>query len=264
MKKKALKIIAGITGIILIGVILFLANSVIGNPISSMIAEKDIKEYVEKVYPNLHLEIENPKYSFKSNNYSAYATSKTSIDTRFYIYWANGSVQRDDYKSYVLGLFNTHIRLEESATNEVNPLLSKVEGVQKARAEFKNENSDKSYNIIKLDMPFEKSSKVPFTISINVNGEDRSFTNFSRIFESTHKILKDNGYNTVYYNIYSEDDNGYCLATINNVSVEEIESGNLETLLQESYANKAADEIADKDKDKEKTQVEKRISIFIK
>jgi flagellar biosynthesis protein FliP len=111
--KPALKVLAGVVALILIGGMLFVTNAFVGNPISAMMANKAIKQYVDQNYSNLDLEIEKAKFDFKNAGYMAKAESKTSIDTKFAIYYSKDKVQRDDYVLFVLGIGNTIQRISD-------------------------------------------------------------------------------------------------------------------------------------------------------
>ena len=102
-KKLILKLFAGVVAIALIGGMLFITNSFVGNPISAMVASKSIQEYVNQNYSNLDLELGKTNFNFKDGSYMAFANSEVSIDTKFAIYYYGGRVQRDNYDSYVLG-----------------------------------------------------------------------------------------------------------------------------------------------------------------
>jgi len=94
-KKQILKILAGVVAVVLIFRMFFVTNAFVGNPISVLRANKVIKQYVDKNYSSLDLEIEKARYNFKDTAYVAWVKSKTSIDTKFSIYYREGKVQRD-------------------------------------------------------------------------------------------------------------------------------------------------------------------------
>lgn len=124
MKKKILKMAAAVTAFILIGIILFITNSLVGNPVSKALAQKNVKKYVEENYKNLNLEIGETNYNFKSSNYYTFVQSKDSIDTNFSIFSGiNGKVIMDSYEDNVLSYWNTYIRLDEDYRNIVEPLI---------------------------------------------------------------------------------------------------------------------------------------------
>lgn len=111
--KKIIKIIAGITAFILIGILLFIANGLLGNPISKGLAQQSARKYIEKTYPDLDLEVQRVNYSFKTGTYFAYVRSQTSLDTHFDLDISlAGKILRDSYENHVLSGWNTWQRID--------------------------------------------------------------------------------------------------------------------------------------------------------
>lgn len=124
MKKKALKILAATLAFLLIGLILFVTNSFVGNPISKLLVKNSVQKYITENYSDLDLEINKVSYNFKDGRYFAYAKSKTSIDTHFAIYCNGyGKVLYDNYESNALGKFNTWIRINDEYRNAVDRVI---------------------------------------------------------------------------------------------------------------------------------------------
>lgn len=262
-KKSALKIAALITAICLIGLILMITNSFLGNPISSAFAKKAIEKYAEQKYSSLNLEIEKVHYNFKESNYMAVAKSRTSIDTHFYIYYRSGKIQRDDYESYVLGKFNTLTRLEDEYTKLVIPILSKVPGLEanKAMVQFDKWEYEKASEYIKLDMKFDKTLPLQMKVTIRADLEDTSLGYIAWILINSHKALVDNDCIFTSYDIFSEYKGE--LVMVSDVTPADIESGELEKLLQDAqnYDDKSDKTIG---KDDKKSEHVKRITVNIK
>src|SRR5690554_5034414 len=111
--KNTIKIIAGITAITLISILLFVANGLLGNPVSKALAEQSASKYIEKTYPNSDLKVERVNYSFKTGAYFAFVKSQTSIDTHFDVDISlAGKILRDSYENYVLSGWNTWQRID--------------------------------------------------------------------------------------------------------------------------------------------------------
>lgn len=262
-KKSALKVAALITAACLIGFILMITNSFVGNPLSSAFAEKAIEKYAAGKYPSLGLEIGKVHYNFKENNYAAEAKSKTSIDTHFRIYYRNGKVQRDDYESYVTGKFNTLTRLEDEYARLVIPILSKVPGLENNRAmvSFEKWEYEKASENIKLDMKFDKTLPFQMKVTIRTDLDDTSLRNITGILVNCHKTLVDNGCLFTSYDIFSEYKD--VLVMISDVTPADIEGGELEKLLQDAqnYNDESDKTIG---KDDKKSEPVKRIRVDIK
>lgn len=126
MKKKVLKIIAGIAALSLIVLILCVTNSFVGNPISKILVKHSVDKYVIKNYSELHLELDKPQYSFKDGNYYVHANSKTSVDTHFSIACdGNGKIKYDNYETYVLGKYNTWCRINDEYRELIDRVIEK-------------------------------------------------------------------------------------------------------------------------------------------
>lgn len=112
---KFIKILSSVVALVLIGGVLCVANSLVGNPISKMIAERTAKQYIEVHYPQMALQVSNVSYSFKDGCYYAYVTSPTSRDTYFSIHISqNGKVRYDSYESNVVKRWNTYERIDKA------------------------------------------------------------------------------------------------------------------------------------------------------
>ena len=107
MKKKILKKIALITAFILILGLSWLANALLGNPISKMLATNTAKKHLEENYPDTDYYIEKIAFNFKSTNYYAHIKSPTSIDTEFTLYLSMfGELTLDTYEDVANGSFS--------------------------------------------------------------------------------------------------------------------------------------------------------------
>lgn len=126
--KKPIKIIAGVVAAALVVIVLLLANSLVGNPVSKMLATQGAKRYVAQTYPDMGLELAETKFNFKDGTYFVWLQSPTSIDTNFYITltpW--GKLESDSYESYVSGLQNAFDRLNVLYKEQVD-LVVDAEG----------------------------------------------------------------------------------------------------------------------------------------
>lgn len=112
MKKKHFKMIALVTAILLIIGLGCFANSLLGNPISKMLATNTAKKHLAETYSDTDFYIERIVYSFKDGDYHVFIKSPSSIDTEFSLQITMlGKLRLDTYDS-VLNGFNTARRLE--------------------------------------------------------------------------------------------------------------------------------------------------------
>lgn len=237
LKKWILKIIAGAVALLLIAGILSITNSLVGNPISAYMAEKAIKSYVAQNYSFLDVEVGKARYNFKFSEYMAKARSRTSIDTHFTVYYRGGKVRYDDYESNVLGKFNTLQRWEGEYSALAKSILAKVDGLEKNSAMVVMEKweYEKVNDRIKLDMSFDRKLPVEVKAIIRVDLTDNSIKNIAQLLEKSHAALKDNQCIFRSYDVFSEY-NGV-LVMVSDVTPADIESGQLEALLENAKAN---------------------------
>lgn len=112
MKKRILKISAFCVALVLIGFICWFADSLVGNPISKLLANNAAKKHIALNYENTDYQITRVSYSFKDQLYYAHIKSPSSIDGDFTLYITkSGKIRHDDYGSRVLHHSNTANRL---------------------------------------------------------------------------------------------------------------------------------------------------------
>lgn len=236
-KSQILKFLAGITAVALLCGILFVTNAFVGNPISSMLANKAIKEYVDEKYPFLDLETEKAVYNFKFTSYVGKAKSKTSIDTHFRICYRDGKVQNDTYETNVLEKFNTLQRLSNEYSFVAKEIIAKELGYEKnsTMVWYDIDESKNIDDILELDMKFDRTLPIDTEVTIRLDLKDSSIDGISKVLTNAHKAFTDNGCNFSKYGLFSENDG--VLVMVNEVTPADIESGELANLLEEAYKN---------------------------
>lgn len=230
-KNKILRILAGVVAIALIGGVLFITNFFIGNPISAMMANRAIKEYVNENYSELDLEIEKAIYNFKLGAYMARVQSRTSRDTKFPIYYSNGRVQRDEYNNYVLGMYNTLQRLSEEYSQRAKELLINELDYKfnYVRVMYDKDSYGQNQSFLKLDMEFDKNLPLHTQVTLGLDLQDTTLETIAEVFINSHRVFKTNGYNFNRYNLYAENDG--ILVMVNGVTPNQIEEGQLISIL---------------------------------
>jgi len=122
--KKLTRIISGIVAFILIAGILWVANGLIGNPISKFLANRSAKKYIAETYPEMGLEIAKANFNFKDGEYAVFVESPTSIDTHFSLSITQaGRVRWDSYESSVVEKSNTYSRVNMSYRKMVDEIF---------------------------------------------------------------------------------------------------------------------------------------------
>lgn len=260
-KNKILKIIAGLIAILLIGGILFITNAFVGNPISARIADKAIKQYVKENYSFLDLQVEKPFYNFKFNEYISRVKSRTSIDTKFNIYYRNGKVRYDDYDSSVLKKLNTIDRLSNEYTDLAKRIIAEELEYEEnnTRVMYYKDIYENGNDALQLDMKFDRSLPIDAEVIIDINIGDTSLDNIANILTDAHKVFIKDGCYFKKYGLFAENDG--ILVMVNEITPEDIESGDLINLLQKAkdYEDDTAVE-----KGSERKDYEERITVFIK
>ncbi|MBS4539456.1 hypothetical protein GOQ27_13350 [Clostridium sp. D2Q-11] len=232
--KIILKIVAGVVAIALISGILFITNAFVGNPISAMMANRAIEKYVDENYSALDLIIAEARYNFKDASYVARAESRTSIDTKFAIYYRDGKVQRDDYKIHVLGMFNTLERLSDEYSTIAKEIVAKELGYENntTMVMYDKEVYENANDVLELDMKFDKSLLLDTEVTIRLDLGANSLEGIAKVLTDAHKAFVNNGYNFKKYGLYAE--NNGTLVMVNGVTPADIQSGELITLLKEA------------------------------
>jgi hypothetical protein len=87
MKKKILKIAALVLALALIVGVCVFANSLVGNPISEMLATKTAEKYLAEKHPGKDYVLEGVTFNFKFICYNAYFKSPSSPDSSFTLCW---------------------------------------------------------------------------------------------------------------------------------------------------------------------------------
>lgn len=233
------KIVAGIIALSLIGFILLITNATVGNPITKGMANKAIKQYVDKNYPSMDLEIEDVYYEFKDTAYIGMAKSKTSIDTKFGVYYKNGKVHYDDYQSRVVSLFNTSLRIEDEYSAIAKDIISKDLGYDKNTTIVysKSDKGEESMLPLTLDMKFDKKIFLTSKVVIRLDSKENSMEAMAKILTDAHKAFVKNNCSFDNYNLNVQNSSTKYVG-ISNVTPADIEGGNLTTLLEKAKTNR--------------------------
>jgi hypothetical protein len=242
-KKMILRIAAGISAALLIGIVLFITNAFVGNPISAKLAGKAAKNYIKDKYSFLDLEVEKPVYNFKESGYVVRVKSKSSVDTHFSVHYRNGRVKYDDYDYSVANMFNTLGRFSDEYSAVAKSILANRLGyvnnttmVTYGKGAYENTGS-----ILKLDMKFDKSLPLDSEVMIRMDLSDNSISNIAKILTDAHRVFVENGCKFSKYQLFSETKDTSVMVT--GVTPGDIESGKLETLLENANNNEGAGEM---------------------
>lgn len=124
MKKKILKIAAFVLALALIVGVCVFANSLVGNPISKLLATKTAEKYLEENHPGKDYQLDGVTFSFKLTCYYAYFSSPGSPDSSFSLMLGmDGKIIHDYYENNVLTGWNTARRLSDEYRAAVGKVL---------------------------------------------------------------------------------------------------------------------------------------------
>ncbi len=124
MKKRILKICCAVLALVLICFVFHIYFSFTGNPIIKMIVSNNAKEYVEKTYPHLELQLSSPGFKSKDHHYYVDCISKLGSDIKFSINFSDtGKLLFDNYDPTVKNNPNTIERLHYLYQDEIKSLL---------------------------------------------------------------------------------------------------------------------------------------------
>ena len=124
MKKKILKIAALVLALALIVGVCIFANSLVGNPISKMLATKTAEKYLEENHPGKDYVLEGVTFNFKFICYNAHFKSPSSPDSSFSLMLGmDGKIIQDYYENNVLTGWNTARRLSDEYRAAVGKVL---------------------------------------------------------------------------------------------------------------------------------------------
>ena len=166
MKKKILKVIALVIALILIVGVCIFANSLVGNPISKMLATNTAKQYIKENHPDKDYQLDSVTFNFKFVCYNAYFSSPSSPDSSFTLMLGmDGKLIHDYYEEHVTNRGNTARRLEDAYRAAAGKVLDNPAfpydchigfgDLQFITEEYKNEPDVLSYALITNDLELD-------------------------------------------------------------------------------------------------------------
>lgn len=167
--RKPLRVAAAVTAFAMIAVLLYLANELLGNPVSYLIAKNNAKKYVEEKYPGEGYVIEGVDYSFKFKDYFARAAKPGSEDCYFTVYYNMfGDFRGDNYESLVKNGQNVERRLNMSYRELADSVL------ESPANPYKTDRAIQFGELIFESDP-EKPSRHDFGLSRDILIPDRTY-----------------------------------------------------------------------------------------
>lgn len=208
MKNKALRILAGLAGIILIIFVLILTMSFTGNPISKVLATRSADKYIEDKYSELGFIKEESYYDFKLASYGVKYYKENSKDIHFSIESDYlGRINYDGYEEAVLSKWNTRMRLNDELNDHVEKLLRDNLNYDYNMINVDNlGDDDENLSALEIDMVFDFQD-LPLNkyLSIYIYEEERSWGKVEEIILEVDDLMEENNLDISRYSIILEE-----------------------------------------------------------
>ncbi len=236
-RKILLKLAAGLTALLLLAVLLLLANSFVGNPLAARAARNRGREYLEERYGRPDLEIKGVTYNPKDSSYIIAVFSSTSRDTHFFLRYREGEIYADDYEIAVLSGWNTMERFCDEYTERLTAL---VQAEMSAVVNISVLPEKRVRYELALDAPFDQKLVEDVEISLRSTGGNDA-GHLAEVLKRVSSLMTEKGYAAARFRITGED--GRALTQLMNISAAQVESDNLEEILQRAVADTEYDGI---------------------
>lgn len=201
--KNLLKVLGGLGAFSILGFLLFIVNSFVGNPISSMHATYEIKSYVKDTYPDLNLKVESAVYNFKNSEYASRVNSEDSIDTTFRVAWRKGRII-DGFDYEVTSRYSTFIRIQNEFNKAVEEIIEKEFPYQTSilfADLYKEDFSD-----LELDMTLNiQEPPLPATLTVYILSNEISYEVLRDRLLELYRIMTKHKIPIELYNVVIEE-----------------------------------------------------------
>ena len=203
MKRKLARFTAGVIGFLLIGGLLFLTDAFVGNPVSAMIAEKEIDEHVSAAYPGMDLITGKVAYNFKSGEYACEVYSVASRDIVFTVAYKNREII-DRYPSEVGSRFTTFNRLNEKLNRVVQEIVARdfPYETEMVMGNLWDPGQEKLGESLQLDMDLDtENPPLPIQVTAYAYEEDRTGEVLAQRLSELDQVLRANRVHPQYYSL---------------------------------------------------------------
>lgn len=161
MKTKIWKIAALVAAAALTLGLLWIGESLVGNPVSKSLAQKAAEKRIAEKYADTDFVLEEVNYSFKDGGYYAHVHSPSSVDSDFsmgFNHW--GEFRWDSYEDRVVHKENTARRVEMEYRKLAEEVLSQLEaydpeGIQYGTLEFSRREALENGDCLPYTMAYE-------------------------------------------------------------------------------------------------------------
>lgn len=191
--------------LIIVGFMISLVTAFYGNPVTKIYATSQIRNYVEKNYPNMNLEVSKAVYNFKFEDYVAHAQSTTSVDTNFSVSWKKGKIN-DRYEIDVLKRYTTYQRLQKELNNIVEEAINREFPYQTSIVIADADKSTGDFSMLTLDMTLDTATiPLPTALIIYFYHDEINYEVFSERLIELHDIMNRNKIRIDFYSVVMEE-----------------------------------------------------------
>lgn len=184
MKLSARKIALGIFVLLVLAVV----NTLFGNPVSKMLAERGADKVIAEKYGDLDLSREKVFYNFKAPEYVVHLQDKNSVDSAFELCFDSfGRLQRDTYD---FRIDNTAARFESAVWKYGEVLEKKYDFPYEISLSAWNKIDEADY--LTLDQPVDMKH-LPFKLQAQIYGvgKDATAEEAMELLQTLQKIMDD-------------------------------------------------------------------------
>ncbi|MGI6616228.1 MAG: hypothetical protein ACOX30_09510 [Dethiobacteria bacterium] len=236
-KKILLRLLAGLTALLLLAALLLMANSFVGNPFTAGAAKQKGREYLKERYGHLDLKIEEVAYNPKDSSYSISVLSGTSRDTHFSLAYREGEIYLDNYEDTVLSGMNTMDRLcdeyKKRLTSLVQANMGGVVSISVMPEKLNRYDLD-------LDAPFDERLVQNVEISVRTTGGNDA-EHLADTLKALFSLMMERGYGAARFSITGEREGD--LTELMNISAAHVAGDDLEAVLQRAITETEYDGI---------------------
>lgn len=204
MKRKLIRILAGACAFLLIVLLVWITNSLVGNPLSAHLATGRIRSYVAQTYPGDSFTVEKAKYNFKFQEYFCIVSSPTSADTVFSVSLRKNRIE-DNYESEVQNRFTTFRRLSDLLDQQVEDVVKRdfPYEIDMVIGSFAGDgDSADLHRRLTLDMPLDpRNPPLPVEVTVYTYAEERSYKVLAQRLRELHAILEKSPIEVSFYSL---------------------------------------------------------------
>lgn len=183
---------------VLVLFVLFVANALVGNPVSKYLADRSANKVITERYDGLDLSRENVIYNLKDGDYIVFLEDKNSVDSQFALHF--DSFGRLTWDSYDDRIFNTMMRFDRVVSQYGRSLEKKYDFPYTITLSSWDKEDPAEY--LKVDQPVDVKH-LPYKLQAQAYGvgKDATADEAMAVLKGLQKIMDKEGLEVVDYAI---------------------------------------------------------------